>query len=289
MIVIVRFFSYVCNMKLNVLICTLNDGIAKVSDILLPQRADVDYIVSMQYTQEAYLQQIPQVLHERTDVRVVTLPGKGLSRNRNNALKHASGDIALIADDDVRYCDEYFDRVIAAFAKDQKLDVAQFMIKALDGGYIKDYPQYSYTYPCVAKGMYVTSPEIALRVASVQGRLFFDERFGLGSPYFVCGEEEVLFYDAYHMGLTIRFFPEYAVEAPSDSTGMRTYTDEKVMMAKGAVHYYLHGVTSWLRMFKFALTSALSRQGRFDVLLRNTFKGIDYYRKVVRYENPIGR
>ncbi len=276
-------------MKLNVLICTLNEGIAKVSDILLPQRADVDYIVSMQYTDESYLQQIPQMLHERADVHVVTLPGKGLSRNRNNALKHATGDIALIADDDVRYCNEYFDRVIAAFKEDNKLDVAQFMIKALDGGYIKDYPDYSYTYPRVAKGMYVTSPEIALRVASAQGRLFFDERFGLGSPYFVCGEEEVLFYDAYRMGLTIRFIPEYVVDAPSDSTGMRTYTDERVMMAKGAIHYYLHGATSWLRMFKFAFASALLHRGRFDVLLRNTFKGINYYRKVVRYESSIGR
>ena len=276
-------------MKLNVLICTLNDGIARVPDILLPRRADVDYIISMQYTDDTYLQQIPQELRVRSDVHVVTQSGKGLSRNRNNALKHATGDIALIADDDVHYCNQYFDRVINAFEHDSRLDIAQFMIKALDGGYIKDYPNHTYTYPHVAKGMYVTSPEIALRVTSIKGRLFFDERFGLGSPYFVCGEEEVFFYDAYRMGMTIRFFPEYVVEAPSDSTGMRTYTDERVMMAKGAIHYHLHGISSWLRMFKFALTSALSRRGRFDVLLRNTYKGINYYRKVVQYENPIGR
>ena len=277
------------SMKLDVLICTLNGGIVRVPDILLPPRTDVRYIVSMQYTDEAYLQQIPDELRERTDVSVVPLAGKGLSRNRNHALQHATGDIAIIADDDVQYRDEYFNRIIDTFEQNKTLDIAQFKIRAIDGGYIKDYPHYSYTYPHVAKGMYVTSPEIAMRVSSVQGRLFFDERFGLGSSHFICGEEEIFFCDAYRMGLNIQFFPEYAVEAPSDSTGVRTFTDERVMMAKGAMHYYLHGASAWLRMFKFALVSALARKGDFVLLLRNTFKGIDYYRKVVRYENSVDR
>ena len=61
------------SMKLDVLICTIDERIALVPAILLPMRADVNYIVSMQYTDEAYLQQIPQVLRERADVKVVTL------------------------------------------------------------------------------------------------------------------------------------------------------------------------------------------------------------------------
>ena len=277
------------SMKLDVLICTIDERIALVPAILLPMRADVNYIVSMQYTDEAYLQQIPQVLRERADVKVVTLKGKGLTRNRNFALKHATADIALIADDDVRYCDEYFNRIITTYKQHPHLDVAQFKIKSLDGGFIKNYPDYSYTYPHIAKGMYVSSQEITLRVATVRGKVHFDERFGLGSPYFICGEEEIFFYDAYRAGFTVSYFPYFAVEHPSESTGVHTYTDERVMMAKGAMHYRLHGASAWLRMFKFALTSAIARKGRFGILLRNTFKGINYYRKVVRYESSIGR
>lgn len=276
-------------MKLNVLISTLNNGIERVPHILLAPRTDVAYIVSMQYTDEVYLQQIPTELQERSDVQVVTMAGKGLSRNRNNAMRYATGDIALIADDDVRYKNEYFDSIIATFEQHTTLDVAHFMIKATDGNYIKAYPNHSYTYPHIPKGMYVTSPEIVVRISSVRNKLYFDERFGLGSPHFVCGEEEIFLYEAHRMGMDIRFFPQCVVEAPSDSTGTRTYTDERVMMAKGAMHYYLHGASAWLRMFKFALTAALSRKGNFGTLLRNTFKGIDYYRKVVRYEDSTGR
>ena len=276
-------------MNLDVLICTLNEGIARVPEILLPVRADVNYIVSMQYTDESYLQFIPQSLHERADVRVVTLCGKGLSRNRNNALRHATGDIALIADDDVRYCDEYFNRVIATFEQNPQLDIAQFKIKATDGGCIKEYPDFCYTYPHVPKGMFIASIEMAMRLSSVRERVWFDERFGLGSPHFICGEEDIFICDACRAGLTVSYFPYFIVEHPSESTGAHTYTDARVMQAKGAVQYYLHGASAWLRMFKFALTSALARRGRFDVLLRHTFSGINYYRKVVRYESAVGR
>ena len=74
-------------MKLNVLISTLNNGIERVPHIQLAPRTDVAYIVSMQYTDEVYLQQIPTELQERSDVQVVTMAGKGLSRNRNNAMR----------------------------------------------------------------------------------------------------------------------------------------------------------------------------------------------------------
>ena len=276
-------------MKLDVLICTYNDGIARIPAILLPPRSDVSYVVSMQYTDESYLQHIPAELSERSDVRIVPIEGLGLCRNRNNALRAATGDIALIADDDVRYRNEYFDRVIEVFTRDSEVDVAQFMIKSRDGGFIKEYPTHSYTHPRVPRGMYVTSPEIAIRLSTTRGRIYFDERFGLGSPHFICGEEEVFFTDAVRQGLTVRYFPQYVVEAPSDSTGVRTYSDERVMMAKGAINYYIHGASAWLRMFKFALVGAVTRRGSFATLLRGTFKGINHYRKVVRYENPIGR
>ncbi len=276
-------------MKLDVLICTLDEGIARVPDILLPPRDNVAYVVSMQYTREDYQQLIPAELQARPDVRIVTLQGKGLSRNRNNALQAAQGDIALIADDDVRYCDAYFDRVIKAFEENENVDIAQFKIKALDGGYIKDYPAYSYTYPHVPRGMYVSSIEIAVRTATTRDKIHFDERFGLGSPYFICGEEEVLFYNAYQQGLTITYYPWFVVETTSDSTGSRTYSDERVMMAKGAINYYLHGAWAWLRMLKFALHGALTGRGSLGKLLRATFKGINYYKKVVRYEDSVGR
>lgn len=82
-------------MKLDVLICTYNERVVHVPDVLLPYRPDVSYIVSMQYTDKKYFQYIPGELKNRRDVKLIFLEGKGLSRNRNHCLDAATGDIAL--------------------------------------------------------------------------------------------------------------------------------------------------------------------------------------------------
>lgn len=271
------------------MICTLNEGIERVPRVFIAPREDVSYIVSMQYTDQSYLERIPDEVRNRKDVRLLLLEGKGLCRNRNNALRAATGDLALIADDDVRYCDEYFDNILKVFRENERVDIAQLKIKS---GYYENmpnrYPAFSCTYPNVVRGMFASSIELVLRVATVRGKIWFDERFGLGSPYFICGEESILVHDAVQKGLTVTYFPLYVVEHNAAGTGAKAFTDERVMMAKGAVQYYIHGCSGYLRMLKWATVSAIKGHGSFIKMLRETYKGINYYRKVVRYENSIG-
>ena len=70
-------------MTLDILICSLNKGIVRIDDLLLPQRKDVRYIVSYQYTDERYLDLLPPSLALREDVLVSAHKGQGLSSNRN--------------------------------------------------------------------------------------------------------------------------------------------------------------------------------------------------------------
>ena len=88
---------------LDILISTIGTGVEAIPRMLLPERQGVRYVVSVQHTCPASEVTIPQELTSRPDVTVVLLPGKGLSRNRNNAISMASADICLIADDDCRY------------------------------------------------------------------------------------------------------------------------------------------------------------------------------------------
>lgn len=266
-------------MKLDVLICTCNERIARVPGVLLPPRDDVSYVVSMQYTDESYLQAVPEELKTRPDVRLLYLAGKGLSRNRNNAVAAATGDVALIADDDVRYRPEYFDRVLSAFENNPQVDIAQFMLNVEGHNPVKPYSPATHTYEKRPKGLYATSAELAFRVASVGGRVRFNEHFGLGSDRLGCGEEEVWVHDAARAGLHIQFFPCYIVDFPAESTGQRTYTDTSVMRAKGAVCRHIYGASAWLRMLKFALAGACRGKGNFFVLLYYTWGGIVYYLK----------
>lgn len=276
-------------MRIDVLICTLNEGIENVPRVFIAPRDDVSYIVSMQYTDQSYLERIPEEVRNRQDVRLLLLEGKGLCRNRNNALRAATGDLALIADDDVRYCDEYFDNILKVFRENERLDIAQLKIKsAYYESMPNRYPTFSCTYPNVVRGMFASSIELVLRVATVRGKIWFDERFGLGSPYFICGEESILVHDAIQAGLTVTYFPLYVVEHNAPGTGAKAFTDERVMMAKGAVQYYIYGWSGYLRMLKWAIVGALHGKCSFAKAVGGTFKGINYYRKVVRYENPIG-
>ena len=55
-------------MTLDILICSLNKGIVRIQDVLLPPREGLHYVVSYQYTDERNLDLVPEVLRSRPDV-----------------------------------------------------------------------------------------------------------------------------------------------------------------------------------------------------------------------------
>ena len=238
-------------MKLSVLICTLNEGILSVPDILKAEREDVSYIVSFQYSDEKYLSLLPDAL-KRRDVHIATLPGKGLCRNRNHALSLVDSGIALIADDDVRYMDDTFDLILNTFEVNKQVDLAFFKIKTPKGEpEYKEYP--SKTTPYTRwKGYAPCSIEIAFRVDPVKKNgLWFDERFGLGSEN-LSGGEELMFVDAcLKKGLKAWFFPEYIVEHPYLSTGRNKAFNRSEVMTMGALCHHFKGYLAFLAMIKY--------------------------------------
>ena len=80
----------------------------------------------MQYTDEKYIAMIPDILRERDDVTLATLRGRGLSRNRNNAIECSTADILLVADDDNRYTSAQLHKIIEVHEDDADADVILF-------------------------------------------------------------------------------------------------------------------------------------------------------------------
>ena len=89
-------------MTLDILICSLNKGIVRIDDLLRPEQEGVRYVVSYQYTDERYLELVPEVLKQRRDVVLSVYKGQGLSNNRNHALELSRADLVIFADDDSR-------------------------------------------------------------------------------------------------------------------------------------------------------------------------------------------
>ncbi|MDY6826327.1 MAG: glycosyltransferase family 2 protein [Bacillota bacterium] len=204
-------------MRINILVATLDQGIKRVPNILLPQRGDLQYIVSHQVTSKKY-RKIPAAL-TRKDISVVQIEGKGLCRNRNNALALADGDIIILADDDVRYRDEYMENVKNAFNDDQDLSVACFKIATPPGEpEYKEYARRPYLLD-EEEHHYISTLEIVFRLDRIKEEgLYFDERFGLGSKLNSFGEESVFIHDCLKAGLRVKYIPQYIVEHPSVST-----------------------------------------------------------------------
>ncbi len=215
-------------MKLEILISTIDAGIERINDVLLPFRQDVKYIISHQYQDEKYKYTPKELLRE--DVLVSQIPGRGLTKSRNHAIRLADGDICLIADDDVRYTNEFFNTIIQTF-QNKSPDIALFKIKTFDGeGDYKNYPFKEYRLNL--KNLHSPSSiEIAFKTEKIKGNIFFDERFGLGS--FLNGGEELFFIrDAIEKGLKVWYFPESVVIHPKESTikSLPKYHKRRVMV-----------------------------------------------------------
>ena len=226
---------------LDVAVCTyLPEGILQVGRMLPPPEEGIRFVVSWQSHADAPLP--PALL--RDDVVVSRLEGKGLSRNRNNALANCSADIVLVADDDVAYLPGALRKVREAFAERPGMDLAMFRA---DYPCPKAYPAtecvLSLPFP---KGWYAASIEMAFRRESV-GQLRFNTMLGIGAPRMTSGEDEWFLIQAVRRGLDCRFIPATICRHPSDPTGAGRYTPG-TLMASGFIISEIYPFSSVLRI-----------------------------------------
>ena len=262
-------------MTLDILICTIDHGIDSVPGVLLKPVKGVRYVVSMQYTDEKYLNSIPQGLKSREDVRIITMEGSGLTRNRNNALAASDADIVMIADDDERLSSTAVEIIRHTYNEHPDVDIALFRLNNIDDQPFKDYPdaeQLEYREAC-RQGYYPSSLEITMRGKVIREGLRFNKQFGLGS-LFPCGEEDILIYDALLKNHNVMLFNKVIAQTIAGSTGSKFLTDNNVQRAKGAVFRYCFG--KWNAIWRITKEACfyLIHKGRNPFpLFHNMMKG----------------
>ncbi|HLR36545.1 MAG TPA: glycosyltransferase family A protein [Chitinophagaceae bacterium] len=235
-------------MEINILISTIDKGIEQASQVLLEPRSDVSYIISHQYTDKSY-KYIPDCL-KRPDVMVSQIPGQGVTKSRNNAIKLADGDIGLFADDDVTYRHSDIDVLKKTFQEHEQADVAIFKIRTPRGE-----PEYN-SFPRKKQQFKNKAPnagtvQIAFNIMRIkENRIWFDERFGVGNPLLIGGEERLFLHDCIKAGLQVFFFPEYVVEHPYMSTikGIARY-DKRKNWITGGTDGRINGPIAFLKAF----------------------------------------
>lgn len=260
-------------MTIEILVCTLDEGIREVDGLLLPPLPEVQYLVAWQQT-HAGQPPLPATWKQRGDLRVLPHTGSGLSRNRNFALQHAEGDWLVIADDDNRYTPQSLQHLRHAISLHP--DAAALQLQAADyaGRPLRNYPPHAYEYSTRPRGTYVASYELALRRKAMLPA--FDTRFGLGT-YLGCGEEEVFIHQLAASGQSVWYEPLSFVMTDAASTGTRFAQSPAVQRGKGGVLCVMHG--PWgaaLRCLKYAFTQPRLRLSTRVTSLWQMFKGIVY-------------
>lgn len=252
-------------MTIDLLICTIDEGIKNVPDVLMPPMDGIGYVVSMQFTDEDWLDAIPSILCERSDVKVVVMKGRGLSANRNSAIAASTADVCLIADDDCRYTKDRIDALKCAFEENADADIITSEAEDFNGQPLKKYP-----------AAYVSSVEIAFKRRSVVEKgLAFNPKFGLGSEFLCAGEEEIFLKDAGDKGLKILFVPIVIVKTNAVTTGSCFIENPKMQRTKGCVFRYKYGVCKalWLTVKEAGWYMVHERVSPLQILI-NMIKGI---------------
>lgn len=263
-------------MTLDILICSINKGIVRIEDVLLPPHPHIRYIVSYQYTDERYMDLIPKSLKSRSDVSLFIYKGQGLSANRNLALERSTSELVMFADDDTHVSTDLLETAERTFRHDPNLDVAFFCASTYTGKPLKNYPAEEMDITSLPETYSISTIEMIFRRSRVQGKVRFDERFGLGTKFLTCGEEEIWMHDALRAKLRMRYFPVKIVETSTMLKKSLIYVDPGVQRSRGAITYYISGKKAWWKCLRFALSSARHGYCHFWPMLRHLAEGIRY-------------
>ncbi len=266
-------------MTLDILFCTHNSRIVRLPDLLMEPDEQIHYIVSFQYTKDEYLDLIPKVLTERKDVTFIKIKGKGLSENRNNALKYATSDLVYIADDDVRFLPMMKQTVTSVFESfPDGIDIALFQAQTYAGRNLREYSMTEGPCNNFKDLLSVLTIEMVCRREKIQS-LRFDPRFGLGSDALSCYEEQVWLADALRNELKVCYIAQPIVQTSAIYVPRMFYVDPKVQRSFGALLYYEYGWRAYAKSVLAALDATRRRFAHLIPVLSRLYEGIDYIRR----------
>ncbi len=145
------------------------------------------------------------IKNDNFHIKWVNSDERGLSRSRNMALKKATGDICILADDDLEYVANYNDIILDQFKLYPDADIIAFQVEGIESIFKNYYPKQRKT--GFLNSMKISSVEIAFRLDKIKSAgVQFNELFGAGAKYCM-SEENIFLAECLKKGLTINYVP----------------------------------------------------------------------------------
>ncbi len=240
--------SLVYNSKIEILISTMNKTSLSFLKSIFPhhgiENLNILIINQTRIGKELY--------SEFENIRIINSYEKGLSLSRNLAIQNSTGDICLIADDDIEYLPNFESTVKNAFDKFNKASVIRFRIDTFTGETYKTYPKKSIRLFKTRNIKNSSSIEIAFnRKSIVTNAIMFDTLFGLGS-YFQSGEEYLFLKDVLKKKLDI-YFENKSIVKHEFIRSTSNMASEDFIKAQAAIYYKDYKLFSYITLLKFVI------------------------------------
>jgi len=214
-------------------------------------------------------------------IRMFNFSEKGLSKSRNRAIDNSSGDICLIADDDIVYKENIESIIVECFEKNPDADIITFQIETPENGFFKKYSTKEFWHN-KRSILRVSSIEVAFKRSSIlDSQVRFDELFGLGSKY-ISGEENIFLMDCLKKGLKIKYIPIPIVIHPYENS-RKNYSVQQ-FISKGALFYRLFGRKAFILSIIFAIKKYPEYRRKYKIInaIKLMNRGICEYMKLER-------
>ncbi|WP_054742964.1 glycosyltransferase [Cellulosilyticum ruminicola] len=230
---------------------------------------------------------------DRNDQEIIDDQGKqikflsykeiGLSRSRNRALDAATGDICVIADDDVIYNEVCNEQILKAYEIYPDADLIAFQIIRTGNTRLKTFrtqPHVENWLSC----MKISSVEITFKRKSIiEKDIRFNTLFGAGA-YFNNGEENIFLYDCLRKKLKIVYMP-IAIGSVSceESSWFKGY-DPHYFESMGAGYYGLSRYLGWAFILQHVARhyKLYKNDMSFFEVLGHMYRGMGHCAKIQR-------
>lgn len=219
-------------MKLQLLVSAVDQ---KPSELIEKMNIRSDAILINQCDSFSY----EEIRREGHLIKAYSLREKGVGLSRNNALMRADGDICLFSDEDIRYEDDYEEKILHEFAAHPEADMLLFNVDVCEArrtyhidafGRVRlhncgRYPAYSF----------------ALRTKVMhQKNVAYSLLFGGGARY-SNGEDSLFIRDCIKSGMKVYKTPvTIGREEERESTWFSGY-HEKFFFDRGVLYAHLYG------------------------------------------------
>lgn len=213
--------------------------------------------------------------HNGHTVSMITTQTRGVGINRNLALLHATGDILLLADDDIRYADGYEEGVRRAYEQHPDADMIIFSMDITQNGrvirQVKNRDSRLRLYRALRYGTCVCSIR---RESQRRANIWFSTEFGGGTKY-AHGEDTLFIRDAFRRGLRVYTSSFCLGTCAKDTSTCFHGFDEKYFFDQGVLYRALFGRAAAPFCLRFCLKryGAYKNELRFPAALRAMLRG----------------